>query len=182
MINASTGAYYQDRLVGSFVGFVPADNPRLVVLVVLEDVGHGHMGGLIAAPVFGEIAAGALDRLNVASKRPAYDSASLLPVSMPSPESWAAAETPPAPQSDSVRDTRFVPDFRGLSLRAALRMAAGRELNVQVYGSGYVLVQRPAAGQPLDGMPIRLTLGASDQTTEAQQAVRRVRPARRGGA
>ena len=182
MINASTGAYYQDRLVGSFVGFVPAENPRLVVLVVLEDVGHGHMGGLIAAPVFSEIAAGALSRLNVASRRPSYDSAGLLPVSMPAIESWAELERSVVPQPDRVLDTRSVPDFRGLSLRGALRMAAGRALNIQVDGSGYVVLQRPAAGQPLDGTPIRLTLSAVEQTAAAPQSARRIQPLRRGGA
>ncbi|HEY2106819.1 MAG TPA: penicillin-binding protein [Candidatus Binataceae bacterium] len=182
MINAATGEYYQDRLVGSFVGFVPAENPRLVVLVVLEDVGHGHMGGLIAAPVFSEIAAGALSRLNVASRRPSYDAAGLLPVSMPAAESWAALERSVVPQPDRVLDTRLVPDFRGFSLRGALRMAAGRALNIQVDGSGYVILQRPAAGQPLDGTPIRLTLGAIEQTAAAPQLIRRAQPVRRGGA
>jgi cell division protein FtsI (penicillin-binding protein 3) len=182
MINAATGGYYQDRLVGSFVGFVPAENPRLVVLVVLEDVGHGHMGGLIAAPVFGEIAAGALSRLNVASRRPSYDSAGLLPVSMPAAETWAEVERSVVPQPDRVLDNRSVPDFRGISLRGALRMAAGRGLNIQVDGSGYVILQRPAAGQPLDGTPIRLTLGAIEQTAAVPQLKRRLVLARRGGA
>ncbi len=182
MINAATGAYYQNRLVASFVGFVPADNPRLVVLVVLEDVGHGHMGGLIAAPVFSEIAAGALTRLNVTSRRADFDSASLLPLSSPASDNWSAEDNPVAPQPDRVRDVRSVPDFRGLSLRGALRMAAGRELNIQVEGSGYVIAQRPAAGQPLDGTPIRLTLGENEQMADAPPAVRRVRCGRRGGA
>ena len=39
MVNPATGAYYQNRLVASFVGFLPADDPRLVILVVLYDVG-----------------------------------------------------------------------------------------------------------------------------------------------
>ena len=81
-----------------------------------------------------------------------------------------------------MRDTRSVPDFRGLSLRGALRMAGGRELNVQVQGNGYVVDQRPAAGQPLDGTPIRLTLSAAAQTAEAPLAMQPLRPRRRGGA
>jgi cell division protein FtsI (penicillin-binding protein 3) len=186
MINAATGAYYQNRLVGSFVGFVPADNPRLVILVVLEDVGHGHMGGLIAAPVFSEIASAALGRLNVASARTTYNAAGLLPVSMPEADSMAA-EMPNsiasiAPQQDRVRDARLVPDFRGLSLRGALHMAAEHELNIQVDGSGYVVAQRPAAGQALDGTPIKLSLGMAEQTVAAPQVASPVRLQRRGGA
>ena len=66
-------------MVASFVGFLPADDPRLVILVVLYDVAHGHFGGLTAAPVFSEIASGALSDLNVVSNTPHYDTASLLP-------------------------------------------------------------------------------------------------------
>lgn len=189
MINAATGGYYQNRLVGSFVGFVPADNPRLVVLVVLEDVGHGHFGGLIAAPVFSEIAAGALSRLNVAARNPAYDSASLLPVAAPDSGNWGVADSPVIAQRDRVRDTSSVPDFGGMSLRSALRMAADREVNIQVEGSGYVIAQRPAPGQPVDGISIKLTLSPTEQqprptaqTAEAPQAIRRLHHGRRGGA
>ena len=187
MINATTGAYYQDRLVGSFVGFVPADNPRLVVLVVLEDVGHGHFGGLIAAPVFSEIAASALSRLNVAAKHPAYDSASLLPLGDSASDSWSVAETPAIPARDRVRDSSSVPDFGGMSLRGALRMAAERDVNLQVEGSGYVIAQRPVPGQPLDGTPVKLTLSPTEQpgpiaqNAPAPQAIRRLHH-RRGGA
>jgi membrane peptidoglycan carboxypeptidase len=83
MVNPATGGYYQSRLVASFVGFLPADDPRLVILVVLYDVAHGHFGGLYAAPVFSEIASAALQRLEVAPVKTSlgYDTASLLPFS-----------------------------------------------------------------------------------------------------
>ena len=45
MVNPENGTYYQNRHVSSFVGFLPADDPRLLILVVLYDVGHGHFGG-----------------------------------------------------------------------------------------------------------------------------------------
>ncbi|NUR90071.1 MAG: penicillin-binding protein 2 [Nonomuraea sp.] len=39
----------------SFVGFAPADNPRLVVLSVLQNPTKGHFGGQVAAPVFKDV-------------------------------------------------------------------------------------------------------------------------------
>ncbi|MEU4540212.1 penicillin-binding protein 2 [Streptosporangium sp. NPDC023825] len=39
----------------TFVGFAPADKPRLVVLAVLQDPQEGHYGGEIAAPVFKKV-------------------------------------------------------------------------------------------------------------------------------
>ena len=65
MVNPENGTYFQNRHVSSFVGFLPADDPRLLILVVLYDVGHEHFGGLIAAPVFSEIAQGAVRDLNI---------------------------------------------------------------------------------------------------------------------
>ncbi|MDQ1723804.1 MAG: hypothetical protein QOG52_832, partial [Frankiaceae bacterium] len=41
--------------VSSFVGFAPADDPQLLVSVVLDDPKSGHFGGAVAAPVFREI-------------------------------------------------------------------------------------------------------------------------------
>src|SRR5260370_3934198 len=51
MVNPATGAYYQSRLVTSFVGFVPAEDPRMVILVVLFALPPGHFGGPLPAPV-----------------------------------------------------------------------------------------------------------------------------------
>lgn len=58
---------YEDNLHNSlFAGMVPASNPEIVVVVVInEPKGEEHYGGQVAAPVFSEIAAGAMRILNV---------------------------------------------------------------------------------------------------------------------
>ena len=45
----------------SFVGFAPADDPQLVVLVVLDNPIRGHAGGTVAAPVFKDVMSFALE-------------------------------------------------------------------------------------------------------------------------
>jgi cell division protein FtsI (penicillin-binding protein 3) len=45
----------------SFVGFAPADDPKLVVLVVLDNPIRGHYGGTVAAPVFKDVMSFALE-------------------------------------------------------------------------------------------------------------------------
>ena len=59
---------YEDNLHNSFfVGLVPASNPKIVVVVVInEPRGDEHYGGQVAAPVFSQIAAGAMRILNIA--------------------------------------------------------------------------------------------------------------------
>lgn len=50
----------------SFVGFAPADNPQLLVEVVLQAPRRGHFGGLVAAPVFHDVMSFALQSRRVA--------------------------------------------------------------------------------------------------------------------
>ncbi|MGB1640286.1 MAG: peptidoglycan D,D-transpeptidase FtsI family protein [Pseudohongiellaceae bacterium] len=58
---------YEDNLHNSFfVGLVPASAPKIVVVVVInEPRGDEHYGGQVAAPVFSQIAAGAMRILNI---------------------------------------------------------------------------------------------------------------------
>lgn len=57
----SGGGYEPDKYVSSFVGLAPASNPRLVVAVMIDEPGgRDYYGGLVAAPVFSRVMAGAL--------------------------------------------------------------------------------------------------------------------------
>jgi len=49
----------------SFVGFAPADNPQLLVEVILQNPRNGHFGGTVAAPVFRTILSFALKSLKI---------------------------------------------------------------------------------------------------------------------
>ncbi|MBW3592557.1 MAG: penicillin-binding protein 2 [Actinobacteria bacterium] len=59
------GGYSNSRYVSSFVGFVPATDPRLVVLVTVDEPRGVIWGGTVAAPAFAEIAGFALPYLEV---------------------------------------------------------------------------------------------------------------------
>jgi cell division protein FtsI (penicillin-binding protein 3)/stage V sporulation protein D (sporulation-specific penicillin-binding protein) len=60
------GGYYEDHVVSSFVGMVPADHPRLVILVTVDDPASQHLGAYVAAPAFAKIASFCLLRLGIA--------------------------------------------------------------------------------------------------------------------
>jgi cell division protein FtsI (penicillin-binding protein 3) len=49
------GRYSKDRYVSSFVGFVPADDPKVALIVVIYEPTGKNYGGLVAAPVFKNI-------------------------------------------------------------------------------------------------------------------------------
>jgi cell division protein FtsI (penicillin-binding protein 3) len=59
------GTYSDDDYVASFVGFAPAERPKLLVAVVVDEPLYVHTGGEVAAPVFGEIASFALPYLGI---------------------------------------------------------------------------------------------------------------------
>ncbi len=50
-----TKRYSRDRFVGSFVGFVPADHPKIALIVVIYEPRGVSYGGVVAAPVFKKI-------------------------------------------------------------------------------------------------------------------------------
>lgn len=66
--------YQKSRYISLFAGMVPADNPRLVTVVVVNDPqGGSYFGGLVAAPVFARVTADALRLLNIAPELPSAE-------------------------------------------------------------------------------------------------------------
>ena len=61
--NSSAGNLF--LYIASFVGFAPAQHPKLLVAVVVDQPLYVHFGGAVAAPVFGEIASFALPYLGI---------------------------------------------------------------------------------------------------------------------
>ncbi len=68
-VDPHTGRYSSDRFAASFAGYVPAENPRLVVSVTLDEPLVGHYGGELAAPVFRRVAEQSLRYLGVVPAR-----------------------------------------------------------------------------------------------------------------
>jgi cell division protein FtsI (penicillin-binding protein 3) len=57
--------YIPGKYVALMVGFVPVDRPRVAVLAAIDEPSGSHYGGVVAAPVFREVARAAMVRLNV---------------------------------------------------------------------------------------------------------------------
>ena len=60
---------YVDRYMASFVGFLPAGDPRLVIAVSIDEPQTVY-GGVAAAPLFSEIAQYAIQRLGIPAVAP----------------------------------------------------------------------------------------------------------------
>ena len=59
------GGYAKGKYVASFAGFVPAEKPKITILVVIDEPVDQHYGGIVAAPAFKKIAGEVLNYMNV---------------------------------------------------------------------------------------------------------------------
>jgi cell division protein FtsI (penicillin-binding protein 3) len=159
-VDAVTGGYSSDKRFASFVGFLPAEDPRLVILVTIDEPKKGVYGGLTAAPIFSRIAGQSMQYLKVAPNQevPAGET-------LPSLEQIFVEAAKPArlPVQDLV-DTNMtggpqMPDFTGLSYRQVLQKMEERQLNISFRGRGRVVEQSPGPGAAIPyGAPVWVRL------------------------
>ena len=64
---AGSGGYTEKSYFAVFAGMAPANDPRLIIVVMIDEPSAGqYYGGLVSAPVFSKVMAGALRILEVA--------------------------------------------------------------------------------------------------------------------
>lgn len=65
------GRYVDNKHVGTFIGFAPAKNPRVIVAVTIDEpTANGYYGGVVVGPVFKEVMSGSLNILGVSPTKP----------------------------------------------------------------------------------------------------------------
>ncbi len=139
---AVAGGYSADDYIASFVGFLPADNPQLVILVLIDSPRGSHFGSVVACPAWGAIAKVGLERLGI-NEAPAMQQAAVAPVArVAAPH--AAADPEPAVKNG------YMPDLRGLSLSQVLMLASREGIEIKADGFGRVIKQSPLAGSALN--------------------------------
>jgi cell division protein FtsI (penicillin-binding protein 3) len=161
-----TKGYSIDKRTASFVGFVPAEQPRLTILVVVDEPKTSPYGGVVAAPAFSAIARQSLCYLRVAPNQPLKKKPGVIEAKKDEPakaEVAAAAEADAAPQDNGPQDGMLMANFHGLSMRQVLQLMDKKGLNVRLIGSGRVVEQNPPPGRkinPADPVWVRLAPSA----------------------
>lgn len=176
------GGYTEDLYVASFVGFVPAQDPRLVIAVVIDEPIVNHYGGPVAGPVFRRIGHAALRHLGVpaetggealaelearrrrvrrarerAERQARANGEELTPESEPEPVAEMVVER--EPREGEV----IVPDVAGRTIRAALLELRRVGLGFHVQGTGLVFAQDPTPGSVVArGTRVQLMLERPD--------------------
>jgi cell division protein FtsI (penicillin-binding protein 3) len=171
-VDPATGRY--SKYIASFAGFAPLSNPRIAMVVVIDEPKGQYYGAEVAAPVFKRIAEQVLRMKSIAPDVPDY-----APHYTASPEKNNEKATPkvvPAepgakvfeaslrlPEATDDSTLEFggivVPDFTGRSLRHAADEAGKLGLDAILDGSGSVVGQYPPPGAHVrPGTKIRLQL------------------------
>ncbi|MFA4916349.1 MAG: penicillin-binding transpeptidase domain-containing protein [Syntrophales bacterium] len=140
--------YSSERVRTSFMGFFPAEDPQVVILIVLDEPQKGKWGGVAAAPVFkniGEQIITTCFKTNIREVSP--------PVPVLGEEKIGGkvklVSTEEMIMENAVAedvDEEVMPDFRGMTIREALKQSKKRGIELNVTGSGWAVSQEPSPG------------------------------------
>ncbi len=143
-VDPVTRGYSVDKLVASFVGFLPAENPRLVILVVIDEPEGRTYGGQVAAPVFSRIAEQSMRYLQISPTEP------LGPVVLPEVVFEEPEPLPPLARLRKEGAALTMPDCVGMSSRQVLQTMERVGLNIKLKGNGRVVEQHPEPQRPIE--------------------------------
>ena len=153
--------YARDKYVATFAGYAPAEDPRVVVVVTIDEPRGEYFASEVSAPVFGRIVGRAMPILGVPPD------GSVMPSRPAAPPLIARGVSPFAPGVVAASlarpsDAPFsrMPDLAGFPARRAVAELSRRGLASSLTGSGFVVQQSPAAGaavEPGESCQLRLS-------------------------
>jgi cell division protein FtsI (penicillin-binding protein 3) len=147
-VESLLGEYSEDRFDCGFMGFAPAEDPKIVLLVVIDEPQGANTGGVVAAPLFKAIMEKVLPYLNALPKgtlmvKNAVDFSSRK----------EASETEPVIERVEIGkgiEKVVMPDLTGLPMRKALIRIEGKGLIIKFSGNGRVAEQIPKPGTMIE--------------------------------
>jgi cell division protein FtsI (penicillin-binding protein 3) len=138
----SRGVYSSEKVRTSFMGFFPADNPQVAILVILDEPQRDKWGGVAAAPVFKNIGEQILNcfKTNI-RETPVFEKD-------PNKVQLVSAQQTLIPQNAAGDDESTMPDFSGLTIREAMKKAKAESIELKISGNGWAVRQYPQVHAP----------------------------------
>ncbi|AHF09913.1 penicillin-binding protein [Dehalobacter restrictus] len=168
-IDPETGKYSDTDYIVSFVGYAPADDPKIAVLVVI-DTPHAPViqGGTLGGPRVKNIIEGTLQYYGVpVSAETPSDLTKVDPdvlaeqAAAKNGNTEADKNSPPARQAGEGEV--LVPDLKGLTIRQAGELLGKLDLRYEFGGSGLAYKQSPEAGKVVNrGDTIEVLFGTGE--------------------
>ncbi len=141
-----------------FIGVVPADKPVLAIIVVVDEPKGAIYGGVVAAPIFREIAGQSMRFLGYYPQLQLPAPTDTILVKSPktskneSPAPAAPASVVQANLVSVPRDSgplKQMPDLKGMPIRKVINILNRSGIRCQIEGRGLAVEQRPDPGAPL---------------------------------
>jgi cell division protein FtsI (penicillin-binding protein 3) len=142
-----SGGYLEDTYVSSITGFLPSDDPRFVITILVAGTSteFGYYGGEVGGPAFARIGASAL-LLDGVYLDEAIAALERLDGVEEEGEAGADSTFDRVPARARTGSGPGVPDVTGLWAGEAVGVLASRGYDIRVHGSGRVVFQLPSAG------------------------------------
>ena len=141
-VDPRTKKYSKEHYVSLFVGFVPAESPKLVIMIAVDEPKGDRYGGLVAGPVFREVGGWTLNHLRINPQL------RVVKEELPGLSEVRRQILEDEPVV-SVQIPGQLPDFRGQSMREVLKGGRSLGLEVVLEGTGHAIRQIPHPGSPL---------------------------------
>jgi cell division protein FtsI (penicillin-binding protein 3) len=142
-VEPGTGRYSPDKRVASFIGFLPLQDPELIILVTVDEPKGEVYGGVVAAPVFNRIAVKTAYYLGLAPTEAASGAVART-------RDAAPRKAPVMKVSMGRADGAAVmPDLAGLSMGRVVEIMGQYPVKLTLSGSGVARTQIPAPGTVL---------------------------------
>jgi cell division protein FtsI (penicillin-binding protein 3) len=154
-----SGGYAEHDYFASFVGAVPARDPRIVILVSVDSPQGGHYGNEVAAPTFSRLGTRVMAHLGVEREdgtRPAPDPIRLIADSTMLTEGFTPTidVEPRLPGQRGPSVSGGLPDLTGLTLAEALDTAERLKVRVRPQGTGIAVMQSVPPGPIEEGATV----------------------------
>jgi cell division protein FtsI (penicillin-binding protein 3) len=147
-VDPRTRTYSNTHYVTLFVGFVPVHDPKLTMLIMVDEPQGKKYGGLIAAPVFREVGAWSLNHFQVTPQ--------LILVKAEEENQGRTAQNVRQALEPPVREVNpdMLPDFRGQTMRETLTEGRALGIRVVLEGTGLAVKQVPEPGCDLSQVKV----------------------------
>jgi len=152
-IKSASKGYMKGGYIGSFVGFIPANNPKYVIFIGLDHPKkNGYYGSVVAAPLFSKIASYAVRKSGINPEIPSEINLTKFVVTLDKKtvEDKVISLNYKNSESTELELTQVVPYLKELSQREVIGLVSEAKINVKFVGYGKVESTYPEQGQPLN--------------------------------
>ena len=143
-VEVGTGRYSPNKRVSSFIGFLPLQDPELLILVVVDEPKGQVYGGVVAAPAFNQIAVKTAYHLGIPPTEPVARAEARREKEAPR-RAVAITRVSTSPAESAM----VMPDLRGLSMGRVVDVMGRYSVKLNLVGTGVARLQSPAPGQIL---------------------------------